>query len=110
MLRELAFRMSVWMFALAVFGAVEALRSANAGDASQVGVVGHVKVLSDKVPDVSSMEAWKKSFIRDGMSDRLATQNKEFRERRKRLPPVKAAYAHTAGSEDARVHTMGMST
>ncbi|MFC1596351.1 hypothetical protein ACFL5Q_00195 [Planctomycetota bacterium] len=25
-----------------------------------VGVVGHVKVLSDKVPDVSSMEAWKK--------------------------------------------------
>jgi hypothetical protein len=35
-----------------------------------VGVVSHVKVLSDKVPDVSSMEAWKKSFIREGMSDR----------------------------------------
>lgn len=33
-------------------------------------VVGHVKVLSDKVPDISSMEAWKKSFIHDGMSDR----------------------------------------
>ena len=35
-----------------------------------IGVVSHVKVLSDKVPDVSSMEAWKDSFIRDGMSDR----------------------------------------
>jgi len=38
--------------------------------AQPVSVVGHVKVLSDKVPDVSSMGAWKKSFIRDGMSDR----------------------------------------
>jgi len=35
-----------------------------------VGVVSHVKVLSDKVPDVSSMQAWKESFIRDGMSGR----------------------------------------
>ena len=34
-----------------------------------VGVVSHVKVLSDKVRDVSSLEAWKKSFITDGMTD-----------------------------------------
>src|SRR5262245_5758228 len=34
-----------------------------------VGVVSHVKVVSDKVPDMSSMDAWKKSFLRDGMSD-----------------------------------------
>ncbi len=34
----------------------------------QVGVVSHIKVLSDKVADVSSLEAWKKSFIKDGMS------------------------------------------
>lgn len=34
-----------------------------------VGVVSHVKVLSDKVRDVSSMEAWKRSFLRDGMTD-----------------------------------------
>jgi hypothetical protein len=32
-------------------------------------VVSHVKVVSDKVPDVSNMEAWKKSFLKDGMSD-----------------------------------------
>jgi hypothetical protein len=34
-----------------------------------VGVVSHVKVVSDKVPDISSMEAWKKAYIKDGMSD-----------------------------------------
>jgi hypothetical protein len=34
-----------------------------------VGVVSHIQVLSDKVPDVSSIEAWKKSFLKEGMSD-----------------------------------------
>ena len=38
--------------------------------AAGVGVVSHVKVLSDKVPDVSSLEAWKASFIKPGMTDR----------------------------------------
>ena len=37
--------------------------------AGEVGIVSNVKIVSDKVPDVSSMEAWKKSFITDGMSD-----------------------------------------
>src|SRR5690349_9775438 len=36
----------------------------------QTGVVCHIKVLSDKVPDVSSLEAWKQSFLKDGMTDR----------------------------------------
>jgi len=35
-----------------------------------VGVVSHVKVLSNRVKDVSSMAAWKKSFIRDSMTPR----------------------------------------
>jgi hypothetical protein len=34
-----------------------------------VGVVSHVKVVSDKVDDVSSLDAWKKSFLKDGMTD-----------------------------------------
>ena len=34
-----------------------------------MGIVSHVKVLSDKVEDVSSPEAWKKSYITAGMSD-----------------------------------------
>ena len=36
---------------------------------SDVGVVSYIKVLSDKVPDVSNLDAWKKSYIKDGMSD-----------------------------------------
>lgn len=42
---------------------------AAAGETNPVGVVSHVKVLSDKVEDVSSLEAWKKTYIREGMSD-----------------------------------------
>jgi hypothetical protein len=34
-----------------------------------VGVVCNVQVISDKVPDVSSIDAWKKSFLKDGMTD-----------------------------------------
>jgi len=33
------------------------------------GVVCNIKVFSDKVPDVSSLEAWKKSTFKDTMSD-----------------------------------------
>jgi len=40
-----------------------------AGAGESPGVVSFVKVVSDKVPDVSTYEAWKKSFIKDGMSD-----------------------------------------
>jgi hypothetical protein len=36
---------------------------------AEVGVVSHIKVLSDKVEDVSSLEAWKQSFIKPGMTD-----------------------------------------
>nr|MBA3708036.1 hypothetical protein [Planctomycetota bacterium] len=43
--------------------------AASAPTSGPVGVVGHIKVLSDKVPDVSSIDAWKKLFITDGMSD-----------------------------------------
>ncbi|MBI3831896.1 MAG: hypothetical protein HY291_20405 [Planctomycetes bacterium] len=44
------------------------LRAAESESAGP-GVVCHVKVLSDKVEDVSSLEAWKKTYIKDGMSD-----------------------------------------
>jgi len=44
-------------------------RSEPANGAKGPGVVSGIKVLSDKVPDVSSMEAWKQSFIKEGMTD-----------------------------------------
>ncbi len=37
--------------------------------AQPVGVVSHIKVMSDHVEDVSSLEAWKSAFIKPGMSD-----------------------------------------
>jgi hypothetical protein len=69
MFEELAARTSVLAIALAALGVLDMPRSADARDASQVGIVSHVKVLSDKVEDVSSPEAWKKSYIIEGMSD-----------------------------------------
>lgn len=35
----------------------------------EVGVVGPIKLCSDKVPDISDLEAWAKSFLRPGMTD-----------------------------------------
>jgi hypothetical protein len=44
--------------------------TAPATDAAKpVGVVSHVKVLSSNVRDVSSLEAWKRSYINDTMTD-----------------------------------------
>jgi hypothetical protein len=37
-------------------------------DAADPAVVSHVKVVSDKVADVSSLEAWKRATLREGMS------------------------------------------
>src|ERR1035437_4624594 len=38
--------------------------------AAEVGIVSHVKILSDKNPDDrSSPERWKKTTIKEGMSD-----------------------------------------
>ncbi|MBI3921946.1 MAG: hypothetical protein HY318_11065 [Armatimonadetes bacterium] len=34
-----------------------------------VGIVSNLKVVSDKVEDVSSIEAWRRSFIKEGMTD-----------------------------------------
>src|SRR5436190_11329720 len=38
-------------------------------DGQRVGVVCNIHVQSDKVPDVSSIDAWKKSVLKAGMSD-----------------------------------------
>jgi hypothetical protein len=37
--------------------------------APSLGVVSHITVLSDKVPDVSNLEAWRQSFLYDSMTD-----------------------------------------
>src|SRR5205814_1196304 len=65
------------VMAAVLLAACAALPGGNAAPAARpaptsagpAGVVCHVKVLSDKVEDVSSLEAWKKSFIKEGMTD-----------------------------------------
>ena len=37
---------------------------------AEVGIVSHINILSDGVKDVSSLQAWRESFIRDDMSDK----------------------------------------
>jgi hypothetical protein len=37
--------------------------------AQDAGVVSHINIVSDKSEDISSPEAWKKTYIKDGMSD-----------------------------------------
>jgi hypothetical protein len=46
-----------------------AQESRPASNTNQVGVVCHVKVVSDKIPDMTNLETWKKAYIKDGMSD-----------------------------------------
>ena len=55
-----------------------------------VGVVSHIKVTSDKVEDVSSLEAWKQSFIKPGMTDQqkaLAIWQTVVKFRHQDIPP-----------------------
>src|SRR5919106_2463990 len=44
-----------------------------AGDAlangKPVGVVSHLNLVSDKSQDISTLEAWKKTYIKEGMTD-----------------------------------------
>jgi hypothetical protein len=84
-----------WLAGIAGVVCVAAATAALVGQAGAaqpgpVGVVSNVKVLSDKVPDVSSLEAWKKSFIKEGMSDKekaLAVFNTEVTFQQADAPP-----------------------
>ncbi|HEX8311066.1 MAG TPA: hypothetical protein VF614_07105 [Chthoniobacteraceae bacterium] len=68
---------------------------ASFSELPKVGVVSHVKVLSNKVPDVSSVEAWKYSYIKPGMNDEqkaLAVWESVFTYQHQDSPP--AEYLH----------------
>jgi hypothetical protein len=51
------------------FALVASLRLTYPVVAAEPAVVSHVTVTSDKTEDVSSLEAWKRSFIKEGMTD-----------------------------------------
>jgi hypothetical protein len=65
-------------------------KGAQSSSAGKPGVVSFVKVVSDKIEDVSSLEAWKKSFIKDGMTDEekaLAVWTSVVKFRHQSAPP-----------------------
>lgn len=64
--------------------------------APRAGIVSHVKVLSDHVADVSSVEAWAKSYLKPGMSDEekaLAVWRTVVAHQHQNPPPVE--YLHS---------------
>jgi hypothetical protein len=63
---------------------------ARGDNGSAVGIVSHINVVSDKSEDVSSLEAWKKTYIKEGMSDEekaLAVWKSVVRYRHQESPP-----------------------
>ena len=74
---------------------------AQGAEAKPVGVVSHVQVLSDKVRDVSSLEAWKRSFIREDMTDEqkaIAVWKSVVMYRQQDSPPIE--FLHEACVHD----------
>jgi hypothetical protein len=68
-----------------------------------VGVVSHVKVVSDKVEDVSSLEAWQSSFIKKDMTDlqkALAVWESVVKFRHQDVPPREFLQSHGGNVHD----------
>lgn len=79
-------------------------------DESKVGVVSNVLVLSDKVPDVSSPEAWKASFIKAGMSDKdkaLAIWKTIVLYRHQTVPPREGPHSGCVPDPFKTIHVYG---
>jgi len=63
-------------------------------------VVSHLNLVSDKSPDVSTLEAWRKSYITDGMSEQekaIAIFNTIVRYRHQANPPREFLSSEMAG-------------
>ena len=72
--------------------------AAYAGDS--VGVVSHLNLVSDKSQDISNLEAWKKSYINDSMSEQeksIAIFNTVVRYRHQANPPKEYLTSEEAG-------------
>src|SRR3954471_23992384 len=75
----------------------------------EVGVVSHVSVVSDKVQDVSSLEAWKASFLKPGMSDKekaIAVWKSMVMFRHQSLPPNE--YCSSSGTPSDPIKTFNV--
>src|SRR5215218_259509 len=65
-----------------------------------VGVVSHINVVSDKSEDISTLEAWKKTYIKEGMTDQekaIAIFNTVVKYRHQANPPKEYLTSAEAG-------------
>src|SRR5688572_32932004 len=87
------------LIALSLTPFARAQESTGAGDAP-VGVVSHLNLVSDKSQDLSTLEAWKRTYIKDGMSDQdkaIAVFNTMTRYRQQASPPSEYLRSGMAG-------------
>ena len=67
---------------------------------ASAGVVSHINIVSDKSEDISTLEAWKKTYIKDGMSEQdksIAIFNTLVRYRHQASPPKEFLSSEEAG-------------
>lgn len=89
-----------------VFGLMACTTTALA-EAPRPGVVSHVLVLSDKCEDVSSPEAWKKTYIKDGMTDQekaIAIWKTVVKYRHQENPPGEGLQDANENHPEGNVH------
>src|SRR5262245_6127091 len=68
--------------------------------AQSVGVVSHLNLVSDKSQDISTLDAWKKTYITDSMSEQdksIAIFNTLVRYRHQANPPKEYFTSEEAG-------------
>jgi hypothetical protein len=81
---------------------------------AEPAVVSHVSVVSDKTEDVTSLEAWRRSFIKEGMTDQqkaMAVWQSVLKFRHQEIPPEE--FLESAGHphdpiKDFNVYGYGM--
>src|SRR4051794_16711822 len=96
--------MRCWIALVMVVALATFAHTATAQDASSVGVVSHINLVSDKSQDISSLESWKKTYITDGMSEQdkaIAIFDTLVRYRHQANPPREYL---TSAEADGHVH------
>src|SRR5687768_7122655 len=70
------------------------------GESDTVGVVSRINLVSDKSQDISTLDAWKKTYIKEGMSDQekaIAIWQTTTRYRQQASPPHEYLRSGMAG-------------
>ena len=85
--RVIAVAASVTLIALSLSALAH---GADRGTAAPAGVVSHLNLVSDKSQDLATLDAWKRTYLKPGMSDQekaIAVFNTMTRYRQQASPP-----------------------